>query len=173
MLVPEIVTAVGLLMTFSKLYRPALDVFGLGQSSLSSLVAGHLSFGLAYVVVIVKARLSHLDTTLELAAQNLGASKIQTFWLITLPQLIPAVVCGFLLVFTLSLDDFYLSHFLTYGGSGYTTLPVYLFGLQSRSGLTPEMNAVASLMVMVSLTLVAVTVLFYSRWVNKGVAKHA
>lgn len=173
MLVPEIVSAVGLLMTFSKVYRPLLSDLGIGQSSLVSLVAGHLTFSLAYVVVVVKARLSHLDPTLELVSQNLGASRLQTFWWVILPQLLPAVICAFLLVFTLSLDDFYLSHFLTYGGSGYTTLPVYLFGLQARSGLTPEMNAVASLMMLVSIALIGLTTVFYGQWFGKGAAKHA
>lgn len=157
-LVPEIVMAVGLLFLFARIVRPFLHfAFGLELSSFVSVTAGHIAFNLSYVVVIVRARLSLFDPHLEEAAAILGASPAQTLYRVVLPMLAPAILSGALLSFSLSLDDFYLSYFASGGGTGFRTLPLHLFGLQAKVGISPQMNAVASVMLLVSLVLAAVS----------------
>ncbi|MCS6936452.1 MAG: ABC transporter permease [Candidatus Bipolaricaulota bacterium] len=156
-LIPEIVMAVGLLLFFAQFFRPALGLVGLELGPFPSVMAGHVAFGLSYVMVVVRARLQHMDRSLEEAALDLGARPWQVFYRVTLPMLAPAILSGALLAFTLSLDDFYITYFSTAGGTGFQTLPLYIYFLQGRAGIPPQVNAVAALMLLVSLSLIALS----------------
>lgn len=161
--IPEIVMAVGLLLFFAQFFRPMLGALGLEANPLLTVIAGHVAFSISYVMVVVRARLKDLDRSLEEAAMDLGATPGQVFRRVTLPLLAPAVLSGALLVFTLSLDDFYVTYFSTAGGSGFKTLPLYIYALQSRAGVPPQMNAVAALMLLASLVLIALSLLLQHR----------
>ncbi|MFN4218806.1 MAG: ABC transporter permease [Candidatus Bipolaricaulia bacterium] len=152
--IPEIVMAVGLLLFFAQVVRPVL-----GISPLPAVIAGHVAFSISYVMVVVRARLRDLDRALEEAAFDLGATPAQVLRRVTLPLLAPAILSGALLAFTLSLDDFYVTYFSTTGGSGFKTLPLYLYALQGRAAIPPQMNAAATLMLFASLLLIALAIL--------------
>jgi spermidine/putrescine transport system permease protein len=156
--VPEIVMGVGLLLFFVQVWRR----LGGDVGPLPTVIAGHVAFSISYVMVVVRARLRELDRSLEEAALDLGATPAQVWRRVTIPLLMPAIVSGALLVFTLSLDDFYVTYFSTTGGSGFKTLPLYLYALAGRAGVPPQMNAVATLMLLASLTLVALALIVFA-----------
>ena len=106
------------------------------------------------------ARLVGMDRSLEEAAQDLGANELQTFWHITLPLLMPGILGGALLAFTLSLDDFVITFFTA--GVGSTTLPLRIYSMV-KLGITPEINAVSTLLVLASMTLLALSLLAQRR----------
>jgi spermidine/putrescine transport system permease protein len=114
-----------------------------------SLIAAHTLFTMALVIVIVRARMAGMDRALIEASQDLYATPWATFWQVTLPQLLPAILAGFLLSFTFSFDDFIIAFFVA--GSE-TTLPIYIFS-SIRRGVTPEINAIGTAVLAVSLTL--------------------
>lgn len=142
---PEIVVAVASLLYF-------VLVLPLGQG-IQAMVVTHAVYNTSIVALVVGARLAGMNTTLEEAAADLGATPLATFWQVTLPQLFPAILAGALLAFTFSFDDFLLSNFLS--GAGTTPLPVQLFS-QVQFGVSPEFNALAASML--SLTLTAIVV---------------
>ncbi len=117
-----------------------------------SLIAAHTMFTMALVIVIVRARIAGMDRTLIEASADLGATPMGTFRQVTLPQIFPAVLAGFLLSFTFSFDDFIIAFFVA--GSE-TTLPIYVFS-SIRRGVTPEINAIGTMVLAVSLSLLAV-----------------
>jgi hypothetical protein len=117
--VPEIVMGVGLLLFFVQVWRR----LGGDVGPLPTVIAGHVAFSISYVMVVVRARLRDLDKSLEEAALDLGATPAQVWRRVTIPLLMPAIVSGALLVFTLSLDDFYVTYFSTTGGSGFQDAP--------------------------------------------------
>jgi spermidine/putrescine transport system permease protein len=141
-MMPDIVLAIALLALFRK-----LDL----TLSLVSAVIAHTTFNLSYVAIIVSARLQGLDRSLELAAQDLGATPRVAFWKVTFPALLPAIFSGAILAFTLSFDDFVITYFTA--GRGNDTLPVLIFSLV-RFHLTPEVNAVSTVILLVSLALI-------------------
>jgi len=145
--IPDIIMAVAL-MLFYGIARQMSGVFDLGMTTM---ILGHITFQIPFVAIVVRARLSGLDPALEEAAQDLGANAWQIFWRINLPLLTPGILAGALLAFTLSLDDFIVSFFTT--GPGATTLPIYIYSSVKR-GITPEINAVSSLMIVASISLV-------------------
>jgi len=116
---------------------------------IGSLIAAHTMFTMALVVVIVRARLSGMDRSLTEASSDLYATHMGTFRQVTLPLIAPAVLAGFLLSFTFSFDDFIIAFFVA--GSE-TTLPVYVFA-SIRRGLTPEINAIGTMVLGISLIL--------------------
>lgn len=140
--IPDIVLAVGLLV----LFREA----GV-RLSLATAAIAHTTFNLSYVAVVVAARLEGLDPSLELAAQDLGATPFQAFRKVTLPAIFPAVLSGALLAFTLSFDDFVVTYFTT--GPGNATLPVKIYSMV-RFAVTPEINAVSTAILAASLALI-------------------
>jgi putrescine transport system permease protein len=142
LVMPEVITGLSLLLLFV-----ALDV----ERGFWTVVPAHATLGLCFVSVVVRSRLLQIDRTLEEAASDLGATPAQVLWRITLPLLAPAILSGFLLAFTLSLDDLVLASFTS--GPGATTLPMRIFS-QVRLGLSPQINALSTLMI----ALVAVTV---------------
>lgn len=147
-LMPDIVLAYAALALFR-----ALDV-GL---SIGTAACAHTTFNFAYVAIVVSARLEGLDPSLELAARDLGATPAQAFWKVTFPALAPAILSGALLAFTLSFDDFVLTYFTA--GPGGSTLPVYVYSA-IRHGVSPELNAVSTLLLAVTLGLLLVAARF-------------
>ena len=153
-IIPDVTMAVMMLLFFAQAFSligglgPRLQ-FGLGTSSLA-----HIAFNISFVAVVVRARLSQLDTSLEEAAADLYANRWQTFRRVTLPLIMPGVLGGALLALTLSLDDVVVTSFVS--GAGTTTLPVYVFGLVRR-GVTPLINAVSTVMLVASMILVLVS----------------
>ncbi|MFT4415263.1 ABC transporter permease [Fredinandcohnia humi] len=135
----EIVMGIALLAFFSMVKMP-LGIW--------TLIISHITFCIPYVVVVVRARLKGFDRSVEEAAMDLGASEWQTFRLITLPIIGPAIVASALLSFTISLDDVIVSFFVA--GPGSTTLPLQIFSMV-RYGVTPEINALSTLMLVVTL----------------------
>ncbi|UPY36297.1 ABC transporter permease subunit [Sediminicoccus sp. KRV36] len=140
LVLPEVVMGLALLLLFVGLQ--ALTGWPAQRGAVTVWLA-HAGLGMAYVAVLVQARLVGLDPALEEAAADLGAGPFVVFRTITLPLIAPSLVAGWLLAFTLSLDDVVLASFVS--GPGATTLPVYLFS-QLRLGMTPEANALAVVM---------------------------
>ncbi len=158
MVTPEIVNAVSLLPWFVTLGADwGLTVFNLGQVRL---VIAHSLFACAVVTFIVRARMAGLNESLEEAAADLGAPPIQRFWTITFPLMRPAVISGALLSFTLSLDNTVLSSFVSVAGS--TPWPVYVFA-SLRSTLRPEIAAMSTLMLLLTLVALALVAIVLSR----------
>jgi len=141
-IIPEIVAGISLLLFFALVQI---------ERGLFTLVVSHIAFSMPFVYLTVRARLADFDRSVEEAAQDLGANEWTTFRRITLPMLMPGIVSGALLAFTLSLDDFVISFFVN--GKGWQTLPVYIWG-QIRKGVTPEINAISTLMLAFSILLV-------------------
>ena len=144
-IIPDIVMAISTLLFFV--------VLGVPLSRYTILIA-HVAFNVAYVAVVVRARLANMSTTLEEAAMDLGADEWRTFRFITLPLLMPGILAGALLAFTLSLDDFVITFFVS--GPGSTTLPVRVYSM-IRLGVTPEVNAISALMLVGSVVLLLVS----------------
>jgi len=140
LVLPEVVVGLALLLLFVGLQ--AMTGWPTQRGAVTVWLA-HASLGMAYVAVLVQARLAGLDPALEEAAADLGARPFVVFTTITLPLIAPSLAAGWLLAFTLSLDDVVLASFVS--GPGATTLPVYLFS-QLRLGMTPEANALAVVM---------------------------
>ncbi|HIP73074.1 MAG TPA: ABC transporter permease, partial [Anaerolineae bacterium] len=150
-IIPDIAMALSTLLFFV--------VLGIALSRYTILIA-HVAFNIAFVAIIVRARLADMDDDLEEAAADLGANSWQTFRRITLPLLTPGIVAGALLAFTLSLDDFVITFFVA--GPGSTTLPVRVYSM-IRFGLSPEVNAVSTLMFLGSTVLVVISLLVQRR----------
>lgn len=148
--IPEIIIAVGLLTLFFIFKIP----LGLG-----TLVVGHTLIGLGYVIPVLYARHEELDPMLIEASYDLGASRLQTFFFVVLPSLLPALVSAGLLVFLVSFDDFVFSFFCTEASAG--TLPVYIYSL-IQSGSTPVVNALSVLMLFISTAVVVGISMFRS-----------
>jgi spermidine/putrescine transport system permease protein len=144
LLVPEVVLAVGLLSVFG--------LFGI-PLGLTSLIVAHSLIGLGYVLPIIYSRYVTLDYRLTEASLDLGASQTQTFFRIILPLLVPALVASALLVFIISLDDFILAFFCA--GASVETLPVLIFSV-IRTGSAPVINALSTIMLVVSSLLVLI-----------------
>lgn len=146
-IIPDIAMAVMLLLFF---------VMSRITLSLTTIIISHVAFNISFVAVVVRARLVGFDRSLEEAAQDLGANEIQTFRYVTLPLLMPAILGGALLAFTLSLDDFVITFFTA--GVGSTTLPLRIYSMV-KLGITPEINAISSLMLLASMTLLMLSVI--------------
>ena len=142
--IPDIVMAIALLM-FYELAHQWLGWFTLG---LTTMILAHVTFQIPFVAIIIQARLAGLDPALEEAARDLGADEWQTFRRITMPLIFPGILAGAMLAFTLSLDDFVVSFFTS--GPGSQTLPILIYSSVKR-GVTPDINALATLIVLASL----------------------
>jgi putrescine transport system permease protein len=141
LVMPDVITGLSLLLLFVA-FAPL--PFVPDQRGFSTIVIAHITLTLSYVTVVVQSRLSTMDDALEEAAMDLGARPAKVFLLITLPIIAPAIVSGWLLAFTLSLDDLVISTFTA--GPSTNTLPMMIFS-KVRLGVTPEINALATLMV--------------------------
>jgi spermidine/putrescine transport system permease protein len=142
--IPDIVAAIALLIFYSFL-RDALGLFELG---LTTMMLTHITFQIPFVAIVVRSRLADLDPTIEEAAHDLGANPWQKFRHITLPLMWPGILAGAALAFTLSIDDFVVSFFTA--GPGSTTLPILIYSSVKR-GITPDINALSTLIVLVSI----------------------
>lgn len=153
-IVPEIVIALATLVFFSTAFdvlNPALDLqLRLGYQTI---IAAHALFNISLVMLLVRARLSGMDRTHVEASHDLYGTPWRTFWQITFPQLLPAIVAGCLLSFTFSFDDYVITTFVS--GAGSTTLPLYVFST-IRKGVTPATNAVAAIMLLITLSILVI-----------------
>jgi ABC-type spermidine/putrescine transport system permease subunit II len=160
---PEIVTAIALLLVFSQA-GAFLSQFGIQFGlSLVTVALGHITFSIAYVTIIVRGRLSALNREVEEAAQDLGATNLQAMRLVTLPLLWPAIIASGLLVFVMSFDDFVTSFFTT--GIGTEVLPLRIYSM-IHFGVTPEINAVGTLMMVFTIVVVLAALALFARQQN-------
>lgn len=150
-IIPDVTMAVMLLLWFTQIGMTL---------SLTTIILSHIAFNISFVAIVVRARLANMDDALEEAASDLYADRWQTFRRITLPLIWPGVIGGALLALTLSLDDVVITSFVQ--GPGSTTLPVFVFGLIKRS-VTPEINAVSTVMLVASMVLVFISLGFQRR----------
>lgn len=150
LVLPEIMTGLSLLLFFV-----ALD----WDRGFWTVALAHMAFTISFVALVVDARLADLDPSYEEAARDLGATPFSAFMRVTLPMIAPAITAGFLLAFTLSLDDLVIASFTS--GPGATTLPMRLYG-QMRLGVTPEINAASTVMI-VAVTAIVVCVSWLSK----------
>ena len=151
--IPEIVMGIGILVLFSQLFtflNESLKLTGDSQLTfgLGTVILAHISFMIPFVTLVVQARLQGLDKSFEEAAMDLGANEWITFQRVTFPMILPGVLSGALLAFTLSIDDFIITFFTN--GPGSTTLPIYVFGLLRRV-ITPQLNALSTVWIVIVL----------------------
>ena len=153
MVMPEVITGLSLLLLFVTLQQ--LTGWP-GQRGFTTIAIAHTTFSMAYVAVIVQSRLLSMDESLEEAAMDLGGRPVRVVFDITLPLIAPAMIAGWLLAFTLSLDDLVIASFVS--GPGSTTLPMYIFS-KVKLGVSPDINALATLII------VAVTLGVLVAWI--------
>ncbi|HJM29300.1 MAG: ABC transporter permease [Acidimicrobiales bacterium] len=154
-IIPDVTMAVMLLLFFGEFFDLLDMLFGLQlRKGFWSITISHIAFNISFVSVVVRARLSGMNTNLEEAAIDLYASRWKAFRHVTFPQIVPGIAGGALLAMTLSLDDVVITQFVT--GPGWTTLPVYVFGL-IRKGVTPLINSISVIMLLASMILVALS----------------
>jgi spermidine/putrescine transport system permease protein len=160
-IIPDVTMAVMMLLFFVQAFDLMGALFGLNATfGIGTISLSHIAFNISFVAVVVRARISGLDPSLEEAAADLYASRWRAFRRVTLPLIAPGVAGGALLALTLSLDEVVITSFVA--GPGSTTLPVYVFGLVRR-GVTPLINAVSVLMLVGSMLLVLASLLLSRR----------
>lgn len=143
--IPEIIMGISLLVYFSQLQIP----FGIG-----TLVLSHATFSIPFVLIVVKARLAGFNTSVEEAAMDLGANRFQVFFTIILPLIFPGILSGAMLAFVLSFDDVIINFFVS--GPESTTLPIKIFSML-KFGLSPEINALCTIMLLVTFIILIIT----------------
>lgn len=157
LVMPEVITGLSLLLLFVALEQwigwPA-------GRDITTITIAHITFAMAYVTIVVQSRLAGFDSSLEEAALDLGARPAKVFFRITLPLIVPAIMSGWLLAFTLSWDDVVISQFVA--GPGSTTLPMVIFS-KVRLGVSPDVNALATIMVLI----VALGVVVSAFWMRR------
>jgi putrescine transport system permease protein len=156
LVMPEVITGLSLLLLFVALQQ--LIGWPRGRGMLTIILA-HITFTMSYVAVVVQSRLAGFDESLEEAAMDLGARPTTVFFRVTLPLIVPAIVSGWLLAFTISWDDVVVSQFVA--GPASTTLPMVIFS-KVRLGVSPDVNALATLMVLI----VALGIVISSVWMH-------
>lgn len=163
--IPEIVMGIGALTLFSQLFTWINNTFALtGDARLSlgmaTVTISHIAFMVPFVTLVVQARLQGFDKSFEEAAMDLGANEWITFRRVTFPMILPGVLSGALLAFTLSLDDFVITFFTN--GPGSTTLPIYVYGLLRRI-ITPQVNALSTVWILIVFSAVLILQILQSR----------
>jgi putrescine transport system permease protein len=158
LVMPEVITGLSLLLLFVAMEQLIGWPAGRGKTTI---IIAHTTFCLAYVAVVVQSRLAGLDESLEEAAMDLGARPVRVFFDITIPVIAPALVAGWLLAFTLSLDDLVVASFVT--GPGASTLPMVIFS-KVRLGVSPDVNALATIIIVI----VAIGVVTASVWMRRS-----
>ena len=141
LVMPDVITGLSLLLLFVAMEQLIGWPAGRGMTTI---IIAHATFCMAYVTVVVQSRLADLDPSLEEAAMDLGARPVRVFFDITLPMIAPALISGWLLAFTLSLDDLVIASFVT--GPGASTLPMVIFS-KVRLGVSPDVNALATIII--------------------------
>lgn len=158
LVMPEVVTGLSLLLLFIAMESVLGWPAGRG---LDTIILAHSTFGMCFAAVVIQARLRHFDRAIEEAARDLGARQPMIFLTISLPVIAPSVVAAWLLAFTLSFDDLVIASFVS--GPGSTTLPILVFS-KVRLGLTPEINAIATILfVLVAVSVAGLSFLFFAR----------
>ncbi|MEO1223507.1 MAG: ABC transporter permease subunit [Pseudomonadota bacterium] len=158
LVMPEVIIGLSMLLMFVAMDQAIGWPAGRGMLTI---IIAHATFCAAYVTVVVQSRLGALDRSLEEAAMDLGARPLKVFFVITLPIIAPALIAGWLLAFTLSLDDLVVASFVT--GPGATTLPMLVFS-SVRLGVSPQVNALGSIIVaLVSIGIILATALMHRR----------
>ncbi len=161
LVMPEIITGLSMLLLFVALQQASEALFGSSfNRGVTTLTIAHITFSISYVAVIVQSRFANFDDSIEEAALDLGARPARVFWRVTLPLILPAIVSGWLLAFTLSWDDVVISQFVA--GPGSSTLPMVVFS-KVRLGVSPDVNALATLMVLI----VAIGVVGSATWMQR------
>ncbi len=167
LVMPEIITGLSMLFLFISM----ADFIGWPSTrGATTITIAHITFSMAYVVVVVRSRLAAMDESLEDAAMDLGGRPVAVFFDITVPMLLPALVSGWLLSFTLSLDDLVISSFVS--GPGATTLPMLIFA-KVRLGVTPDINAITTIIIAVVAVAVATAAIVSGRRGSAGVRPKA
>lgn len=167
LVMPEIITGLSLLFLFISM----AELVGWPASrGATTITIAHVTFAMAYVVVVVRSRLAAMDESLEEAAMDLGGRPVAVFFDITVPMLLPALISGWLLAFTLSLDDLVISSFVS--GPGATTLPMFIFA-KVRLGVTPDINAITTIIIVVVAVAVATAAVLSSRRASASVRRTA
>lgn len=157
LVMPEVITGLSLLLVFVALEGLTGWPDGRGMTTIT---IAHTTFTMAYVAVVVQSRLVSMDESLEEAAMDLGARPAKVFFVITLPIISPAIVSGWLLAFTLSLDDLVIASFVS--GPGSTTLPMVIFS-SVRFGVSPQVNALATIIVLLVATGIFIATMMMAR----------
>ena len=156
MVMPDVITGLSMLLLIIQVQTMLQGIFGNTSSfgnGFFTIFLGHATLWMAYITVVIRARLAELDQSLEEAAMDLGARPLKIFFVITLPLIMPAIVSGFLLGVTLSLDDLVITSFLS--GPGSSTLPQVIFS-KIKLGLDPQMNVLATIIIAIVGTLVII-----------------
>ncbi|MFC2414674.1 ABC transporter permease subunit [Neisseria elongata] len=156
MVMPDVITGLSMLLLIIQVQTMLQGIFGNTSSfgnGFFTIFLGHVTLCMAYITVVIRARLAELDQSLEEAAMDLGARPLKIFFVITLPLIMPAIVSGFLLGVTLSLDDLVITSFLS--GPGSSTLPQVIFS-KIKLGLDPQMNVLATIIIAIVGTLVII-----------------
>ena len=163
LVMPEVIIGLSLLLLMVAIQRSTESWFGVGwpDRGLLTIVFGHTLMGMAYAMVVIQSRLREMDRAIEEAAMDLGCRPAQVFFLVTLPNIAPALIAAWLLTFTLSFDDVVISEFLS--GPGVTTLPQAIF-TYARRGINPTVYAAATLLIMT----VTIAIVAYSLWVARA-----
>jgi putrescine transport system permease protein len=157
LVMPEVITGLSLLLLF--VFLEQLTGWPEGRG-FATIAIAHITFAMAYVTVVVQSRLATFDDSLEEAAMDLGARPAKVFFRVTLPLILPAILSGWLLAFTLSWDDLVISQFVA--GPGSTTLPMVVFS-KVRLGVSPDINALATIMVAIVACGVVLSALYMRR----------
>jgi spermidine/putrescine transport system permease protein len=152
--VPDILMGLSLLILFTN--------FHIELGSITIIIA-HVTFCISYVIILLAARLSGMSSDLEDAASDLGATPWQTFRFVTLPALMPGIIASALLCFTLSIDDFVISFFVS--GPSSTTLPIYIYGMVKK-GVTPEINAISTILIVTIIFLMVMSEVYRTKGLN-------
>jgi spermidine/putrescine transport system permease protein len=158
--IPEISMAVAMLAYFAGLLVP-LGLF--------TITVSHIAFSFPFVAVVIVTRMAGFDESLEEASRDLGASAWQTFWNVTVPYMMPGIIAGGLLAFTLSLDDFVITQFTS--GPGSTTLPIKIYSMV-RFSVTPTVNAASTVLIVITLTFAVAAMALQARSEKKMAKKN-
>jgi len=143
-IIPDIVIGIALLVIYGILNM---------KLGLFTVIPGHVVWGISFVALVVLARMSGFDRSLEEAAKDLGANEWQTFWKVTFPLIFPGILAGSLIVFTMSLDEFEVAFFTS--GPGSSTLPVLIYSMV-RHGVSPEINALSTILIVLIMTAIVI-----------------
>jgi putrescine transport system permease protein len=173
LVMPEVITALSLLLFFVSIQNLAITLEGvhfmgyvfdapiwLKQKGMLHIIIAHATFSASYVAVVISSRMRELNISIEEAAQDLGATPFKVYWTITLPIIMPAIISGWIMGFSMSLDDVVISAFVT--GPGTTTLPIVVYS-QVKLGVSPKINALATIIIVVVSVCVIASALVMNR----------
>jgi ABC-type spermidine/putrescine transport system permease subunit I len=159
--IPEITQGISLAIFFNLVFDWVNTLSGARVTTgFGTIIIGHIAFCISFVAIVVRARLADMNPRYEEAARDLGANNWTTFWRVTFPLILPGIIAGSLLAFTLSLDDYVITLFTS--GVGTTTLPIYVYGLLKLS-ITPEINAISTLLLVFSTILIGISLALQGR----------